>query len=95
MEQNLIFFSQIGRIIEHLDEEKLFAYLLQANFLGQGTGNSVIGLHPDEKTIVLISSFFSEVNYPDFKEHLEEMVNYIDYLTEHLASKMTTFLRPL
>lgn len=83
----------VAQVIENVDEEKLFSYLMNANFLGQGTGRSVLGLHPNNMTIVLSQVIFFEIDYADFKDRIEEMVNYIDYLTGHLLSKIPTFLK--
>lgn len=83
----------IAQVIENIDEEKLFSYLMNANLLGQGTGRSIMGLHPNNVTIVLSQVIFFEIDYAEFKDRVEEMVNYIDYLTGHLLSKIPTFLK--
>lgn len=92
-DQSIQFISPVGKLIEGLDEEKLYSYLMNANFLGQGTGKSVLGLHPDDKTIVLSQCLFFDIDYTDFKDRIEEMVNYIDYLKEHLQTKIPSFLK--
>lgn len=59
--------------------EELFLYLMRANFLGQGTGGSRIGLDPNEKFLTLSCSFPYEMKYQDFKESLEDFANYLLY----------------
>jgi hypothetical protein len=83
----------LGPIYDETDRDKLFAYLSQANFLGQGTGKSVIGLKPDEKTVTLTMNVFYDVDYFFFKERMEEMLNYIDFWKEHLKEKQASFVK--
>lgn len=85
--------SPVGKLIENLDEDKVLAYLLNANYLGQGTGKSFLALHHDNVTIVLSQTIFLEIDYLDFKERVEQMLNYIDYLKGHLLTKIPTFLK--
>lgn len=59
--------------------EELLIFLMKANFLGQGTGGSVLGMTPDEKALTLSFTMPYEVNYEIFKERLEDFVNYVDY----------------
>ena len=65
--------------IQSPNQEELFIYLMKANFLGQGTGEQIIGIDPDEKFLTLSYSISYEINYPKFKEILEEFVNYLIY----------------
>jgi len=83
----------LGPIYDETDKDKLFAYLSQANFLGQGTGKSVIGLKPDEKTVTLTMNVFYDIDYFFFKERMEEMLNYIDFWKEHLKEKQASFVK--
>jgi hypothetical protein len=85
--------APIGSFPENCDEDKLFSYLLFANYLGQGTGRSVIGLHPSQPSIILSQVIFYPIDYPDFKERIEEFCNFIDYLTPHLNTQISTFLK--
>lgn len=68
-----------------LKKEELFMYLMRANFLGQGTGGSRIGLDRDEKFLTLSLGLPYEMNYQAFKEHLEDFVNYLMYWREQVA----------
>ena len=66
------------------NREDLFIYLMQANYLGQGTGGSVIGMDADENFLTLSLSIVYDMNYRMFKEKLEEFVNYLSYWREEL-----------
>ncbi len=66
------------------NREDLFMYLMQANYLGQGTGGSVIGLDPSENFLTLSLSIVYEMNYRIFKDKLEEFFNYLSYWREEL-----------
>ena len=87
------FITNVGKLIDGLDEEKVYSYLMQANYLGQGTGKSAIGIHPNDKFITLSYLLLFDLDYAYFKERIEEMVNYIDYLIGHLKEKIPTFLK--
>ena len=60
-------------------KEELFIYLMRANLLGQGTKRSRIGLDKEEKFLTLSYDLAYEVKYIEFKEKLEDFVNYISY----------------
>ena len=59
--------------------EELFLKLSLANYLGQQTGISRIGLSLDEKDLTLSLEIPYETTYRAFREHLEEFVNFILY----------------
>ena len=59
--------------------EELFTHLMQANFLGQGTGGACIGLSEDEKFLTLSHHLSYDMNYTDFKQRLEDFANFVDY----------------
>jgi len=58
-------------------KENLFIYLMRANHLGQGTGGSRIGLDKEEKFLTLSYNIAYEVKYIEFKDKVEDFVNYI------------------
>ena len=95
LENEIQISSSVGKLIENLDEEKTYSYLLYANFLGQGTGRSALSIHPDDKTITLSQILFFDIDYQYFKEIMEEFINYVDYLKGHLEEKIPTFLREI
>jgi hypothetical protein len=65
--------------------EELLIYLMKANFLGQGTGGSVIGLDDDEKFLTLSLVMPYDMNYKNFRDSLEDFTNYVDYWREELV----------
>jgi hypothetical protein len=70
--------------------EDLFILLMRANFLGQGTGEAVIGLDREEKLLTLSLTVPYEVSYKAFKERVEDFANYIDYWREELENYQKT-----
>lgn len=61
------------------NKEDLFMHLMEANLFGQGTGGSVISLDENEKFLTLSLALAYEVNYKEFKEAVEDFVNYVLY----------------
>lgn len=59
--------------------ETFFMHLMQGNYLGQGTGRTWISLEPNEKFLTLSMAMPYEVNYVEFKEMLEEFMNYFEF----------------
>lgn len=66
------------------NREDLFIYLMQANFLGQGTGGCVIGLDPNDQHLTLSMTIMYDLNYRIFKDKLEEYFNYLGYWREEV-----------
>lgn len=62
-----------------LNREEFFLLLMEANFLCQGTGGSVLGLNEDEDFIVLSYMFPYDLNYAVFKDKLETFVNFTEF----------------
>jgi hypothetical protein len=58
-------------------KEELFAYLMRANVLGQGTNGARIGLDAEEKTLTLLLGLPYEMNYQLFRETFEDFVNHL------------------
>ena len=59
--------------------ESLLEYFSEANFLGQGTGQHVIGIDPEEKFLTLSHSIPYDVDYQKFKEILEDFANHLNH----------------
>ena len=57
--------------------ENILLHAMKANFLGQGTGGHVIGLDATEQFLILSHLISYDVNYLNFKELIEEFVNYL------------------
>jgi hypothetical protein len=60
-------------------KEDLLMILMNANFIGQGTGGSTISLDSEEKFLTLSAIFTYDMNYKTFTELIEDFVNYLDY----------------
>ena len=67
-----------------LKKEDLFIFLMKANFLGQGTGGSTIGLSDDENFLTLSLAIPYDMNYKSFRDTIEDFTNYIDYWKDEL-----------
>jgi hypothetical protein len=78
------FFSQIGPCPLHRREE-LFVKLSKANYLGQLTGASRIGMSRDEKFLTLSLGMPYEMSYRGFREALEDFVNFLLYWREEIV----------
>lgn len=73
--------SEIGPLPKNKEEEFLML-AMKANFLGQGTGGSTIGLKENESSLTLSLHLPEEMPYRGFKDYLEEFINYLDYWTK-------------
>jgi hypothetical protein len=69
----------IAPLSQARERENFFIHLMKANFLGQGTGGSVIAIDPDEKFLILSHAYPYEINYRQFKETLELFINYLEF----------------
>ena len=59
---------------------------MKANYLGQATGSSRIGLSSDEKFLTLSLGMPYEMNYRIFREIVEDFVNFVLYWREEVAN---------
>lgn len=66
--------------------ELFFMHAMRGNFLGQGTGGSVLALEENEKVLTLALTVPYDINYKDFKETLEDFVNFADYWRQELLA---------
>jgi hypothetical protein len=82
----VFFFSRLLPLPILKEREQFFIHIMKANFLGQGTGGSVLGLERDQKFLTLSLTLTYEVNYPIFREKLEDFLNYIEYWIEEIAA---------
>lgn len=69
--------------------EDLYLYLSKGNFLGQGTGGSVISLDTNEKFLTLVLNIPYEVNYRIFRDKLEDFVNYLEFWKSEIEKMVT------
>lgn len=65
--------------------EELYIQLMKANFLGQGTGGSTIGLMEDESFLTLSLALPYEINYNTFKETIEDFANFVEFWKKEVA----------
>jgi len=78
------------------NKEDFYLFVMRANYLGQGTGNHVLGMDQEEKHLTLSSYFSYEMEFKKFKETVEDFVNFVDYwkdaLESHNAQASGTFI---
>lgn len=86
LDPGVLFFGRLG-ILQKEKREDLFIYLMRANLIGQGTKGAAIGLDKEEKFLTLSYALTYEVNYPSFKQEVEDFVNYLVYWREEIAKK--------
>lgn len=77
-EEGFFLFSRVAKVPPKKREE-LFILLMKANFLGQGTGGSAIGMEEDEKFLTLSLAIPYEMEYKAFRETIEDFANFVDY----------------
>jgi len=71
------------------DLEDLLALLMRANYLGQGTKGGVLALNETAQAIVFFTSMLQEYNYKEFKDKIEECVNYLNYWKTRIKEATT------
>lgn len=69
--------------------EDFYIHLSKANYLGVGTGNSIISIAPEEKFLTLSLLIDYEVNYKMFRDLLEDFVNYLSYWRAEINKKLS------
>ena len=83
LEPGFSFFSKVCACPAKRRED-LFLVLMRANYLGQMTGASRIGMSPDEKFLTLSLGLPYEMSYRTFRESLEDFVNFLLYWREEV-----------
>lgn len=83
LDRGLRFFARF-KVLPEKKQESLFAFLMRANFLGQGTGGSAIGIDKEEKHLTLSLDLPYEVNYEIVREKLEDYINFMDYWADEV-----------
>jgi len=84
-EKKIYFWSSLFTLPKE-NREDLFIYLMKANFLGQGTGGATIGATADDKFLTLSYIMPYEINYQEFRDKVEDFVNYLVYLREEIET---------
>ncbi len=87
LDPGVYFYSKILQCLPQHKKEDMLALIMRANFLGQGTGGSTISLTEDESFLTLSLGLPYDMNYKEFKEALEDFVNFLDYWKVKLSSK--------
>lgn len=85
LDPGVLIFCTISQIPEK-DLEVFFMHAMSANYLGQGTGRGWLSLDGSEKFLTLSLAFPYEANYVEFKEILEEFMNYYLYWKEQVET---------
>lgn len=84
---------EIDRVPER-ETETLFLTLMEANLLGQGTGGGVLGISAGGNRIVLSRRILHDLTYREFKEKMEEFVNYVEFWRMEIQSHAEKKKRP-
>lgn len=66
--------------------EALLMRAMKANFLGQGTGDAVLGINEEETFLTLSLDLTAQISYNAFKEKIETLANYTDYWKQQVKS---------
>jgi Tir chaperone protein (CesT) family len=86
-ERRLMLYSMVGRPGQ--DRAAVFSALMQANYLGRGTGGATLGLQsePDGEAIVLSREVpLPGLDVPAFSSALERFVNMAETWTQRLGT---------
>lgn len=75
----------LGEVINGSHEE-LYTLLMKANFLGQGTAGAFLGMDTKAKNFTLTKACKQETSYREFKDFLEEFVNYFEYWKKRIKT---------
>lgn len=59
-------------------QENALTQLMRANFLGQGTGDAIIGIDETGKFLTLCQALIYDIDYALFKQAIEQFANYLD-----------------
>lgn len=80
-------FSMWGPIgqVPQKNKEDFYLFLMRANFLGQGTNGYVLGMDQEEKHLTLSSYIPYELDFKQFKETVEDFINFLSYWQDELA----------
>lgn len=85
LQPGVYFFAHLGPCPKE-KREQLFSHMLHGNLFGQGTGGGVIGLDEKGEGVSLSLAMPWEMDYKEFRDALEEFINYIDFWTNELSS---------
>ena len=66
--------------------EVVLSHLMQANYLGQGTGGGVLGIAEDSRSFTFSRRLQRDIGSKELQERIEEFVNYAEYWREQLEN---------
>jgi hypothetical protein len=89
LDPGIIFSAPIGEPPLQKRED-FYMLVMKANFLGQGTGGGTLSLDGDEKLLTLSLALPYDMNFKNFKEHLEDFANFVDYWKQELRRHTET-----
>jgi len=87
LDPGIYFYAKVAPFLPEYRKEGMLTLLMKANFLGQGTGGGSLGLTEDESFLTLSLGLPYDMNYKEFKESLEDFVNFLDYWKVKVTSK--------
>ena len=67
-------------------KEEIFSHVMRGNLLGQGTGDTVIGIDEKEKFFTLSFTLPWEINYSDFRDKIEDFINYLIFWKKEIET---------
>lgn len=65
--------------------EDLYMLLMEANYLGQGTGRGTLSIEEEEKALFLSLMLPQDMEYNHFRDNLEDFINYVYYWRDELG----------
>lgn len=74
--------------IPEVEAETLYMNLMEANLFGQGTGGGVLGISSNGNQFVFSKKILQDLNYQEFKEKIEEFINYADFWRVEIQNHM-------
>jgi hypothetical protein len=60
------------------------SHLLLGNLFGQATGGGILSLNIEGKELFLTKTFDYDINYKDFRDEVEDFVNYCEFWEEEM-----------
>jgi|GEM_PF-1329300 len=72
--------------------EDMLIYLMKANFLEQGTARGTLGINPEKSEVTFSMTLPFDLSFLDFKESLEEFLNFSEYWRGELQKTQSSIL---
>lgn len=81
----IFFFAKIG-LLFYRNREEFLMHSMEGNFLGRGTGSSVLALDENKEYLTLSLNIPYEITYKGFHEQLEDFVNYVSFWQDEIKT---------